>query len=311
MDLNFVVSSNLYSHVFNAIFGYFKKYLPRHTRLYISEKPKAKMDVYHYHRPQLEDKLLSNSVVTVHQDLNEITPWFSINHCIARYREARHIICLNTSQAKILRAHGLNHITVIPHGVNTEYLKKTHRTLREAKLVIGIISKRYQRRVKGETYLFELYKRLDPRLFEFCFIGEGRDVDRRITSQFGYDAIAYETLPYPFFNALYAYLDILLIPSFYEGGPASLPEALETGTPVIGNQVGMLSDYIEPGKNGYFLSGCPDSDAKLLLALAKNTDNIFSNLLQVINRDSSKVLSWQAVVEAHLTVYKKKVLENA
>lgn len=312
MRINFVMSNNVSSGIFNAIIKYFKKYLPEDDELYITEHPLSNMDIYHYHRPNLEKRLFENSVVTVHHDLEDTDPWFDASEFIDKYHQADQIICLNSLQQEFLdKEEELRNTVIIPHGVDKDLFKPIKRILKKnKKLNIGIVSKRYGRRVKGEALLYELFKRLDSDSIRFTFVGEGRTQDKILAQSFGFEAIVFEVLPYSLFNELYSDLDILLIPSLFEGGPANVPEALYTKTPLIGRNIAMLSDIIDEDVNGYFLTGNPENDADLINRLAHNQDDIYKKLVKNINEYTPSVLSWKDVVNLHIEVYKKIIGDN-
>jgi len=304
MRINFVMSNAVSSGIFNAIIGYFKKYLPLEHELFVTEHPLDNMDIYHYHRPNLEIYLKENSIVTIHHDLEDTDPWFDSSQFIDNYHQANKIICLNQKQKDLLELNeDLRNTIVIPHGVNTDIFKQTNRHYPSSKLKIGIVSKRYGRRVKGEALLYELYKRLDTNKIEFYFIGENRTVDIYEAEQFGFEGHIFEKLPYNMFNTLYHKIDILLVPSLFEGGPANIPEAIYTKTPIIGRKIAMISDMIKENINGYFLTGNPDEDAILLNKLASNTNNIMYSLIDNINMYTPKVLTWKDVVDKHIDLY--------
>jgi len=298
------MSNDVHSGIFDAIIGYFKKYRPHGAELYVTKYPVKGMDVYHYHRPNLETELKQKSVVTVHHDLEDTDPWFDSSIYIERYHEAEKVICLNALQSKLLEVHeGLDNTVIIPHGVNTDIFSPKLRDIPKGKLTIGIVSKRYGRRVKGEALLKELYKRLNPDKIRFVFVGEGRSIDAVEAESYGIEATVYEDLAYSMFDQLYAELDLLLIPSLFEGGPANVPEAIYTRLPIIGRKIAMIDDFVVEGENGYFLTGNPDEDADLINQLADNENNIFSNLLFKINKTPTKVPTWREVVDRHFSVY--------
>lgn len=308
MRINFVMSNNVQSGIFNSIIGYFKKYLPVEHEFYVSEFPIENADIYHYHRPNLEQSLKLNSVVTVHHDLEDTDPWFDASTYIERYREANLIICLNTIQEKLLHSYGLQNTIVIPHGVNDRLFFQQKREIKQdAKITIGIISKHYGRRVKGEALMLELYKRLNSNKIKFIFVGEGRYKDKLLCNSFGFDAEAFEELPYSLFNSLYSEIDILLVASLFEGGPANIPEALYTRTPIIGRRIAMIADVLEEGINGYYLTGDPDKDADLINSLADNQDNLLVDLFSNINEYKPNVLIWEEVVNKHLESYERMI----
>lgn len=306
MRINFVMSNQVQSGIFNAIIKFFKKYLPKNYELYVTEYPLKNMDIYHYHRPNLETELLDNSVVTVHHDLEDTDPWFHASEFLDRYHEADRIICLNSLQSKyLLENEGLDNTVIIPHGVDRELFEKKDDSIFEKdKLNLAIVSKRYARRVKGEAYMLELYKRLDADKITFYFLGEGRSLDKIEAESFGFESYCYEHLPYSMFNNFYQNIDILLIPSLYEGGPANLPEALYCNIPVLGREIAMIKDYIKEGINGFFLTGEPNCDANLINKLVNNENDSYSKLLKNTVENKIDILDWKNVIDKHLEVYK-------
>lgn len=303
MKLNFVISNGMQSKIFQAIFSYFKIFLPKAITLSISHRPKPGMDIYHYHRAHLEKGFQPRSVVTLHHDLNDTNPWLHRFKIETHLSAVGKIVCLNLSQIKYFESRGLRQIALIPHGVNKHVFTQHKRSMPSGRLQIGIISKRYQRRVKGEAYLFELVKRLNPDYVAFTLIGEGREVEYYYLKTLGYEVSFYECLAYAQYNQLYQYIDILMIPSLYEGGPASVPEALYTRTPILAKRVGMAADVILEGQNGFFLSGEVDRDAALIHALSNNEDEMMARLIREINQGYPNVMSWEDVVMKYMQIY--------
>ncbi|MGS0640057.1 glycosyl transferase family 1, partial [Citrobacter sp. VF227] len=81
--------------------------------------------------------------------------WLAIEKFIPRYKEANVVICLNSVQKEILASQGIDNTVVIPHGYNEEYIKPNLNAPRHwnGKVQIGLFSRRYPRKVKGEAYL--------------------------------------------------------------------------------------------------------------------------------------------------------------
>lgn len=302
------MSNTVSSGIFNAIIGYFKKYLPDNTELFVTQYPIENADIYHYHRPNLETKLLPNSVVTVHHDLEDTDPWFSAFEFIDKYHQADRIVCLNTLQKNfLLQMESLENTVVIPHGINEQLFKPYKRSYLNGKLTLGIVSKCYGRRVKGEAFLSELYKRLNVDSIAFCFVGEGRTKDMLDAQEYGFEAVSYEKLPYRMYAQLYRSIDILLVPSLFEGGPANIPEAIYTRTPIVGRKIAMMVDMVEESRNGYFLTGDSDIDADLLNRLSFNHDGIYNKLIDSVNSYAPTIMTWREVVEQHFKLYEEIV----
>jgi glycosyltransferase involved in cell wall biosynthesis len=304
LKINHVMSSCVDSAIFRAILGYFQQFLPKEVEFHISERALDGMDLYHYHRPHQEDALLPNSVVTVHHDLCDGR--FIQSRFLSRYREAALVICLNTLQESFLHREGIHRTTVIPHGFNSRIFKSPSRAKDVPlgrKIILGFISKRYPTRFKGESYLLELLKRLDSRKFGFLFAGSGRTEDAWVARSFGFETAVYEHLPYRLFDRLYQKIDLLLITSFFEGGPANVPEAGITATPILGTRVGMVHDFVRPGENGFFLSGSAPQDIEIFRTVAENTHGVTTAIFEGALDSVSRVISWEENVSRNHAAY--------
>lgn len=294
------------SDIFSSIIDYYRKYSPIWIEHIESIRPIEGANIYHYHRPQLESALVKNAFCTVHHDLNDTDHWHSRHYFVPRYNEAAAVLCLNETQRKILSAEedlSIGKLFVVPHGYNHEMLSlKAPRSGRSEKFTLGIASRRYGRRVKGEAYLHELIKRLDPSLIKFILVGRDRSLDAIVMRQLGFEVVVFERLPYRVFQSFYDAIDCLLICSGYEGGPASVPESLATGTPVLTSRVGMSIDLILNGDNGYFLELNPDEDANVIHHLA-SSPHAFSVMEATCRSLAAEVPTWKDSVMETLKVY--------
>lgn len=306
MLINHVMSNDVQSSIFNDIINYFEKY-GKHKYIK-SIKPIENADVYHYHRPNLENKLEEKSLVTVHHDLNELDGWLNINNFLDRYKETKKIICLNTNQKKYLEKININNTVVIPHGYNKDYLLQKKEIKEDKnKMTLGFFSKRYPRKVKGEAYLFELSKRLDPTKIEFILVGENRSFETKFLRNFGFDVRLYESIPYSTLCSLYQEIDMLLMLSNFEGGPANIPEAVYTRTPLLSKNIGLVTDYISE-ENGLIIEGDLTKD---LNKINKLIENDFYELKELkkkcILKEYNNLFSWEEVISLYEKEYEKIV----
>jgi len=301
--INHVMSNDVKSGIFDAIMGYFKKY-SKSIEYVVSIKPVEGADIYHYHRPHLEDELAKPAVSTVHHDLKDTDDWLDPTRFYDRYRECEKVICLNTSQEKILNSLGINHTVVIPHGYREDIFKPSEKlNLANRKLKFGLVSKRYGRKVKGEAYLYEIMKRLPPESVEWFFVGEGRTQDAFRARELGFDAKVYERLPYKMFGNLYESLDVLLMCSWHEGGPANIPEAIASATPVIGFDVGMVKDLIINNLNGLILTGNVEHDSEILMKAINDRGLIKALNNNILSGDGMTCITWQECISKNIEVY--------
>lgn len=302
MKVNFVMSRDLGSKIFSDIFRRFAQ--DNRLSLAISEEPLPNADVYHYHRPQLEKELVSPSVVTVHHDLEDTDPSVAFELFEPRYRQAKRVICLNTGQAQFLAARGIHNTSVIPHGFDPGlFQKKGPRThIPGTPVKLGILSRRYGRRVKGEVLLEEVVQSLPRDVAEFYLVGEGRSKDARMLEDYGFACRCFEILPYRLYPEIYKAIDFLLVLSSFEGGPANIPEALATGTPVLTTPVGFAPDLIEEGVSGLFLSKDFTQVQTTILSLKDNNDTMYDRLMMGAH-ESDVAIPWSTVISKHVEVY--------
>lgn len=68
--------------------------------------------------------------------------------------------------------------------------------------------------------------------------------------------------------------DIFVLPSFAEGIPVVLMEAMAMGVPVVATQIAGISELVEPGKSGYLVApGKPESLAAAIAKLVTDADH--------------------------------------
>lgn len=317
ISINHVMSSSVESNIFNDIIGYFSAHSPTTIEHLQTVQPVGGAILRHYHRPNLEEKLMRPCVVTVHHDLTDDDTSLPVEKFLDRYREADRVICLNTLQQKYLHEVGIDNTVVIPHGYNDRFIQqrcnfddKCHASGtgsgENGRIVIGLVSRRYPRKVKGEGYIYELVQRLDPQHFEFVLIGRGRTYDASVLERYGYRVTAYESVPYRVLASIYQHIDVLLMASWHEGGPANIPEAVAAGVPVLCNPVGMAHDLITDNSNGLHLSMNASQDA----------DRIEETLLDAVQmnalrdgaaRSVTKAISWKEHVTRTVDVYREVI----
>lgn len=304
------MSQDVASGIFKAILGFYERYLDDEKyKVVVSKSAIDGAHIYHYHRPHLETELKPNSLVTVHHDLRDSDRWLSFEKFQPRYEQAKCIVCINSNQESYLNDVGITNTYLVPHGVTDNFVTAARkRTIKPhgSKINLAVISKRYGRKVKGEAHLYELAKSLDNTKFRFTLVGGNRGSDYRYLTSLGFEVKLYEYFPYVMFPNLYNEVDILLMLSYFEGGPANIPEAVASGTPVFGRNVGLVSDYTTHQENGWYSTGDPREDAMFLNALSP------SDLLEVqenAERLKPTVLTWKSVVDRYSAIYDEIVHE--
>jgi glycosyltransferase involved in cell wall biosynthesis len=133
-------------------------------------------------------------------------------------------------------------------------------------------------------------------------VGEGRWHDAKKALEKGFEVEYYENLPYHLYGAVFAKMSALLILSEFEGGPASLPEALGSGLPVLARPVGMVSDWVINNVNGLILTDCDWIEQITSLA---NIEGLLNTLNQGAFEGAHSCPSWEDVISRQYAVYRE------
>jgi glycosyltransferase involved in cell wall biosynthesis len=199
----------------------------------------------------------------------------------------------------------MTHLEVIPHGIDRGVFPIPTETRRPSGLgmTLGLISRRFERGVKGESLLAGMLPLLDPSRVRFVFVGEGRSRELALAEAHGFEAEVYERLPYALMGRVYAKLDALLVLSDFEGGPASVPEALGSGVPVFATPVGMCPDVVRDGDNGILLTRDSKRDADRISALLDQDCRELGRLQEGAFRSAAETPDWAAVFDRHFALY--------
>ncbi|MFB5613159.1 MAG: glycosyltransferase [Nitrosarchaeum sp.] len=109
------------------------------------------------------------------------------------------------------------------------------------KLKLGIVQ-RGGFEGKGHNFMLRMANYDFLKNFEFVFCGKNWDeiIDLYISKGITCQTIDEDYKNYP---KVYDSIDYLLIPSLWEGGPMSVPEALAKGIPIISSDVGWVSEF--------------------------------------------------------------------
>ncbi len=201
------------------------------------------------------------------RDEQKVKKFFDVAHSVD------FSICHAKRYADALGKNGVPNTHVVPPGVDSEFFTP--------RLKIGIAGRTYETGRKGEA-LLEAVKDLPG--VEWHFSGEGWNGRR-------------DRLPQADMADFYRAMDYILVPSFYEGGPMCVPEALACGIPVIAPDIGWVSDFphIE----------YPVGNAEALR-------NVLQDLLAKKQelRKSIEHLTWDAFAAAHGQLFEKYYAEK-
>src|SRR4030042_1224405 len=100
--------------------------------------------------------------------------------------------------------------------------------------------------------------------------------------------------------------DVYVLPSYREGLPLTLFEAMASGLPIVASPVNGIPYEMEEGKNGLFSNyGDLKSLEKNILKLIDNKK--LAKTISENNRKKSKNYSWDDIYKKYIREYKKLI----
>lgn len=313
--VNMVMGQATYSKIFEDMLARFHKELKNDYLMIVTEKSLKQADVYHYWRPNASKTDIKHpGIVTVHHDFDRDSEGLSLRHFIDSYKKSDMILCLNENQKNRIKEYigETKPIKVIPHGYDQMFKPKTdykNEINAQNKLVIGFSSRRYPRLIKGEDTLYKVIDALKDAPVKFVFIGQDRKIEHEYCESLGVESEVYEKIPYSEFPDLYSQMDLFLVASKAEGGPASLPEALATGLPVVSTPCGFVPDMVVNGQNGFIVDY--DDDEAFV-----NRINQFIETPELLRQmgtkatESENLKSWEDIIKDYIDAYEEMLAYN-
>jgi glycosyltransferase involved in cell wall biosynthesis len=200
------------------------------------------------------------------------------------YRLPDKIITISEGARRMLLERGAADIVVVPNGIDLkpvvradrEKFREEHGIGREEYLV-GTIG-RIDFRQKGQDFALEAIRRFESPLegYKFVFVGEGPD-QQRLKAMIARANLSRLVQVLPWCSdpgKIYAGLDMLMIPSKFEGVPLVMLEAMANGLPIIASNSDAMAESLP--RQWLF----PFGDRRAL----------FDRLVHVRNADNSRLL---------------------
>jgi glycosyltransferase involved in cell wall biosynthesis len=98
--------------------------------------------------------------------------------------------------------------------------------------------------------------------------------------------------------------------SYFEGGPANIPEAAAMGVPILANAIGMVPDLIDHETHGIYLKMDPEVDAVMLNELAEPGNPRYKKLFESSQNPSKNLISWQDSINLNMKIHMSLIKEN-
>jgi len=236
---------------------------------------------------------------------------------VAARLSARHCACIIVTTQEMRKWWGKtgtpeSRMVLIPTGVDTEQF----RPISDARCLLGLPEHKrivlYVGRLsheKGVHDLLEAFHTVGERFsdVDLHLVGDGplRQQLGQLTAQLDMEGrvIFHGWVDQPDLPAYYSAADITVLPSFTEGMPRTMIEALACGSPFVGTKITGIVDHVRDGETGYVVEpGDPVALAEKLAYVLTHEEEA-----QRVGRQGldyvRQTLGWDAVVRQ----YREKV----
>jgi glycosyltransferase involved in cell wall biosynthesis len=204
--------------------------------------------------------------------------YYRLDNAVNRWFTNRLIAVSMDLFGHLVKRFGDQKVVAIHNGINVEEIRVTCCS-RELRAQLGISERDYVVGAMGrlnagkgfECFIqsADIIKRQRPNV-KFLIVGDGplRSSLRTLTCQYGLgDDVVFLGHRDDNYNSLNLF-DLFVLPSFSEGIPMVLLEALALARPVVASRVGGIPEVIEHGRNGLLVSaGDADELARCCIAL--------------------------------------------
>ncbi len=170
------------------------------------------------------------------------------------------------------------------------------------------------RKNKGSDILLEAFMNLGKEYIEsknlkLVYVGDGNlrtELEKEVeVKDFNQYIKFFGILPHEKVSDIYKIANIYIIPSFFEGTPISLLEAMFNSLPIIGTNVRGINNLISDKKNGLlFEKGNIDDLRSKIRALIEDS-NQAKRLGSSAKRDYSKGYLFKNMISDHIKLYEK------
>ena len=236
-------------------------------------------------------------------------------------KRVRKSVVLNKPLKKKLIEKGIKRekLEVIPNGINVEDFnlsKEEVERVRKKYGIEGVTTVMFAGTItprKGVLQLIKAGEIINNKDVLFLIVGNP-NLDKEYSKKVMEYAKAKNVnakftgfVPYEDLKALYSACDIFVLPSFEEGHGIALTEAMASGKPLIGSNVGGIPEQIKNGWNGFLVE--PGNEKQLAEKIRYLIDNEVER--KRMGKNSKKLakekFDWSKIAGKYLKVYEEVV----
>lgn len=225
---------------------------------------------------------------------------------IRNLKLADYVQSLGGKLAKILRDNKIAHSKIIELGIGIDNSWLVESTkVKQNKQREFVFLGRYERR-KGIVELINVLRDVEDN-FLFHFIGPIPPEEKWISDNIIYHDLIHEK---SYIQKVLNNADILVCPSYSEGMPTVILEAMASGCAIIATDVGAVSEQVSE-KNGWLI---PPGDKIALKEAILDAINCPNSILSLKQYKSIQLVKenflWEKVIEDHIEAFKKIACSN-
>ncbi len=209
---------------------------------------------------------------------------WSGQHCI---NLPDRFITISEGMRKKLVARGCSKpIDVIPNGIPIPAVSQEHKKSTDRSPCTLGVAGRIEFKQKRQDFVVEAFKQ-HPAMYQDChLLIAGHGPDERILQGMTADMDSITLLPWQQdMNSFYDQIDLLVIPSRYEGVPLVMLEALARGIPVVGSAVDGMREFLPA--DWLFETGSTKSLAQTVARVRKHGQGAIGPIQQRVIKEHS------------------------
>ena len=170
------------------------------------------------------------------------------------YRLPDQFLTISESARSMLLEQGARNVLVVPNGIDVRPVARSdrerfrqHHNIRKEEYLVGVIG-RIDFRQKGQDFALEAISTFRNHLdtYRFVFIGEGPDT-QELKAMIAQTNLSQRVQVLPWCSdpeRAYAGLDMLLIPSKFEGVPLVMLEAMAYKLPIVASNTDAMAEFL-------------------------------------------------------------------